>query len=178
MGRAVIYTVNMRQKIAYIDASNLRFWVAQSGWMLDYKNFRSWLRDKFGVTKAILFMGLIPEYAHLYNYLQDIGYEIVFRPTLTSKDGKTKGNVDGELILQIVTDYYESRLEKAILVSWDGDYHCIVEFLKQRKLSITIVSPNRAYLSYLLKKTWVPIVMLDDFQNKLSQKTKKPSDMP
>ena len=46
--------MNTDKIIAYIDASNLRFWVAQSGWELDYKSFRSWLRDKFWVTKAIL----------------------------------------------------------------------------------------------------------------------------
>lgn len=159
-----------KQKIAYIDASNLRFWVAQSGWTLDYKSFRSWLRDKFWVTKAILFMWLVPEYANLYNYLQTIGYEIIFRPTLTNKEGKTKWNVDGEIILQISSDYYEWRLEQAILVSGDGDYHCIVEFLKRKNLPTIIVSPNQKYLSYLLRKTWVPIVILDDFHHKLHEK--------
>ena len=116
--------------IAYIDASNLRFGIIQSGWKLDYKSFRSWLRDKFGVSKAILFMGLVPENFELYNHLQNIGYEICFRPTITHKDGTTKGNVDGELILSIAKDFYEDKLEKALLVSGDGDYHCVVEFLK------------------------------------------------
>lgn len=103
--------------VAYIDASNLKFGVNQSSWKLDYKAFRSWLRDKFGVSKAILFMGLVSENFELYNYLQSIGYDICFRPTITNKDGKTKGNVDGELILAIAKDFYEQRLESALLVS-------------------------------------------------------------
>ena len=36
--------------IAYVDASNLKFGIEQSGWKLDYKSFRSWLRDKFGAS--------------------------------------------------------------------------------------------------------------------------------
>jgi uncharacterized LabA/DUF88 family protein len=155
---------------AYIDASNLKFGIEQSGWDLDYKSFRSWIRDKFGVSKVILFMGLIPDNFELYNYLQSIGYDISFKPTVTNKEGKTKGNVDGELILTIAKDFYENNLESAVLVSGDGDYHCIVEFLKEKKVPIQIVSPNRKYLSLLLKRTNVPIIILDQFIEKLRQK--------
>lgn len=159
-----------KEIIAYIDASNLRFWTLEDKWDLDYKAFRSWLRDKFGVSKAILFMGLIPKYAGLYNYLQSIWYDIVFRPTLTDKDWKTKWNVDGELILQIASDYYENRLETAILVSWDWDYHCIIEFLENKKVSSKIIAPNKKYLSYLLRKIGVPIILLSDVKEKLQKK--------
>lgn len=170
--------MNNIKNIAYIDASNLKFWVSQSDWELDYKSFRSWLRDKFWVNKAVLFMGLMPEYADLYNYLQSIWYEIIFRPTITSKEWKTKWNVDWELILQIASDFYEGKLEKCILVSWDWDYHCIVSFLKYKQVPISIVSPNKQYLSYLLKKSGVPIIILDDFKHKLWIKTKKSSVTP
>ena len=53
--------------IAYIDFSNLKFGVKQSGWVIDYKSFRSWLRDKFKTEKAILFMGLVPANFDFYN---------------------------------------------------------------------------------------------------------------
>ncbi len=168
----------LKNTIAYIDASNLKFGIEQSGWKLDYKSFRSWLRDKFSVSRAILFMGLIPDNSELYNYLQSIGYDISFKPTITSKEGRTKGNVDGELILTIAKDFYENNLESAVLVSGDGDYHCIVEFLKEKKVPISVVSPNKKYLSLLLKRTSVPIIILDQFIEKLQQKMKKPPDMP
>ena len=121
------------QTIVYIDASNLKFGVEQSNWSLDYKSFRSWLRDKFDATRVVLFLGLVPRHTGLYNSLQRVGYELSFRPITIGKDGKTKGNVDGELILQVAQDYYEKKLSKAVLVSGDGDYHCIVEFLKEKK---------------------------------------------
>lgn len=159
-----------KNSTAYVDASNLKFGIEQSGWKLNYKSFRSWLRDKFQVSRVVLFMGLIPDNAKLYNYLQSVGYDISFKPTVTSKEGKTKGNVDGELILTIAKDFYENKLENVVLVSGDGDYHCIVEFLKEKKIPIQIVSPNRKYLSLLLKRTNVPIVILDQFIEKLQQK--------
>jgi uncharacterized LabA/DUF88 family protein len=159
-----------KNSTAYVDASNLKFGIEQSGWKLNYKSFHSWLRDKFNVSKVILFMGLIPDNFEIYNYLQSIGYDISFKPTITSKEGRTKGNIDGELILCIAKDFYEKNLESAVLVSGDGDYHCIVEFLKEKNIPITIVSPNKKYLSLLLKRTNVPIVILDQFIEKLRQK--------
>lgn len=168
--------MNKGKVIAYIDASNLKFGIKQSGWNMSYVSFRSWLRDKFNVDNAILFMGMVSENTRLYNFLQSADYEIVFRPTLINSDGKTKGNVDGELILHIAKDYYEEKMSEAILVSGDGDYHCIVEFLKGKQVPVKIISPNKQYLSLLLKRTDVPIVILDNFIEKL--KMKKPSDMP
>ncbi len=156
--------------IAYIDFSNLKFGVKQSGWVIDYKSFRSWLRDKFKTEKAILFMGLVPANFDFYNYLQNLFFDIAFKPIIIDKDGQTKGNVDGDLILRIVRDYYENKLKKVILVSGDGDYRCVVEFLKEKKVPIIIVSPNRKYLSLLLKKTNVPIIILDELKDKLRRK--------
>ena len=121
-------------------------------------------------TEAVLFMGLVPDNAKLYNSLQSMGYHISFKPTVVGKEGRTKGNVDGELILFIARDFYENKLERAVLVSGDGDYHCIVEFLKEKKIPVFIISPNRKYLSLLLKRTNVPIIILDDFMKKLQKK--------
>ena len=168
--------MNKEKVVAYIDASNLNVGIKQSGWEMDCISFRSWLRDKFSVGQAILFMGMVSENTRLYNFLQSAGYEIIFRPTLTNGDGKTKGNVDGELILHIAKDYYEKKTSRVVLVSGDGDYHCIVEFLKEKQVPVKIISPNKRYLSLLLKRTNAPIVILDDFIEKL--KMKKPSDMP
>lgn len=123
-------------------------------------------------------MGLIPKNAKLYNFLQNIGYDIIFRPTLTNKDGKTKGNVDSEIVLNIVSDLYENRMESAVLVSGDGDFYCVVDFLKNKNIPIKIVAPNEEFLSYLLKQTNVPIIVLDNFSQKLQRKIKKPPNMP
>ncbi len=159
-----------KNTIAYIDFSNLKFGIRESGWVINYKSLRSWLRDKFNVNSAILFMGLIPGNFNFYNYLQDLSFDISFKPIIINKNGQTKGNVDGDLILRIARDFYENKLEKAILISGDGDYRCIVEFLKEKDVPVVVVSPNKKYLSLLLKRTNVPIVILEELKNKLQQK--------
>lgn len=64
---------------AYIDAANLHKGVESSAWKLDYRRFRSWIRQKFGVTDAYLFIGLMPKHADLYTLLQSMGYKLIFK---------------------------------------------------------------------------------------------------
>ncbi|TSC92939.1 MAG: Uncharacterized protein CEN89_381, partial [Candidatus Berkelbacteria bacterium Licking1014_7] len=55
---------------AYIDAANLHNGVRELGWKLDYKRFRVWLREKYSVQTAYIFIGLIPKYKDIYKSLQ------------------------------------------------------------------------------------------------------------
>ena len=55
-------------------------------------------------------------------------------------------------------------------MSGDGDYNCIVEFLKRKNIDVSIVAPNKKYISLLLKRTNVPIVVLDEFKEKINLK--------
>lgn len=66
---------------AFIDSQNLYLGIMDQGWELDYRKFRVYLRDKFRVTKASLFIGYISGNTRLYRYLIESGYELVFGPT-------------------------------------------------------------------------------------------------
>ena len=57
-----------KNNIAYIDAANLHNSITRLKWCLDYGRFRVWLREKYDVQTAYLFIGLIPKYKNLYNY--------------------------------------------------------------------------------------------------------------
>jgi hypothetical protein len=57
---------------AYIGGANLHKGVESSKWKLDYKKFRSWIRQKFNVIEAYLFIGLMPKHVDLYTSLQSI----------------------------------------------------------------------------------------------------------
>jgi len=37
---------------AYVDGANLHKGIAELGWRLDYRKFRVWLLEKYGVSKA------------------------------------------------------------------------------------------------------------------------------
>lgn len=159
--------------IAYIDAANLHKGIDSLGWKLDYRKFRSWIRQKYGVEEAYLFIGLMPKHAALYTALQSAGYTLVFKEVVYDGAGKAKGNCDADLVIRAMRDYFENGSTKTILVSSDGDYAPVVNFWLEKDVSCTVVSPAPLKrCSILLKKTGVPILCLDDVKHKLSYRPK------
>ena len=159
---------------AYIDGTNLYKGIDELGWQLDYKKFRIWLSDKYSVNKAYIFLGYIAANSVLYRNLQNWGYVIVFKQTLLNKQGETKGNCDAEMILQTVSDMYEQNYEKAVIITGDGDFTCLVNFLNERNRLKTTLSPNHKKASILLRKA-VPdkILFLDRFKDRLEYRKNK-----
>lgn len=157
---------------AYIDGANLHSAVKVLGWDLDYARFRIWLKEKYSIERAYIFIGLVPRYKNLYTYLQESGYTLIFKETVSDGHGKIKGNCDADLVLQAVRDFYEKKCDSALLVSSDGDYSSLVSFLHEREGCIGIVSPGKN-CSILLKRTNAKIYYLGDQQNNL-QKEKAP----
>ena len=89
---------------AFIDAQNLYLAIKNQDWTLDYKKFRQYLKDKYKVEVAYLFIGYIQANNDVYQNLQKCGYILIFKEAL--QIGKLiKGNCDGELILQAMIDF-------------------------------------------------------------------------
>lgn len=135
---------------AFIDSQNLNLATKALGWKIDWRRFRVYLTDKYSVQKAYLFIGFVEEHADLYKSLQEKGYILIFKPTLKYKDGKTKGNCDAELVLQAMIDFQE--YEKAVIVTGDGDFHCLVDYLIKKEKLAKILIPNQMKYSALLKR--------------------------
>lgn len=154
---------------AYIDGANLYNGVRDQGWLLDYKKFRVWLSDKLGVTKAQIFIGLDPRQSDLYRRLQEFGYILVFKPTITDINGKIKGNCDADMVLNIVRDVYETKDVKAVVVTSDGDFYSAVELLLNKQRLLRIVSPSPK-CSILLKRTNAPITYAHEIKTHLELK--------
>jgi uncharacterized LabA/DUF88 family protein len=151
---------------AYIDGANLHKGNKSLGWKLNYKKFRVWLSEKYGVKTAYLFLGLIPAHNKLYEFLQEAGFILIFKQVVYDGNGKPKGNCDANLVLHAVCDTYENKYNKAIIISSDGDYAELVDFLKQKSKLRTVVSPNNK-CSYLLRRQNIPLLYLDSQRNKL-----------
>jgi len=159
---------------AFIDSQNLNLGVLALGWKLDFKKFRVYLEDKYGVSKAFIFIGYIEGNQLLYTALQKFGYIVIFKPTLTyEKDGEThtKGNVDADLVLHTMIEY--QNYSKAIIVSGDGDFHCLIEYLQDNDKLLKVIAPNWNRYSSLLRKFIKNMVFMNLLREKL-QYTKKP----
>ena len=135
---------------AFIDSQNLNLSIQDQGWKLDFIRFRKYLKEKYSVTKAYIFIGYMEEYKDLYKSLQEYGYVLIFKPTLKYKDGTTKGNCDAELVLQVMIDYKE--YDKAVIVSGDGDFYCLANYLAKNDKLECVLIPNQNKYSALLKK--------------------------
>lgn len=153
----------MTNNFAYIDGANLHKGIKNLGWKLDYKRFRIWLKEKYQVVEAYLFLGLIAEYRDLYVRLQEAGFILVFREVTYDREGKAKGNCDADLVLHAMKDVYENKFNQAILVSSDGDYAGLVKFLNERnKFKVILSAEPVSKCSILLKRTGVKIAYLND----------------
>lgn len=80
----------MKAVRVYIDGFNLRFGIEQSGWKLNYKSFRSWLRDKYGATEATLFLGLVPDKFELIIAFNHTDMRLSFAQHLPLKTARSK----------------------------------------------------------------------------------------
>lgn len=163
---------------AFIDSQNLYLGVKSQGWKLDYARFRVYLKDKYHIEKAFLFIGYVMGNEALYTALQKAGYIVIFKPTLEVKKGKTvkiKGNVDAELVLHSMIEY--PQYVQAIIISGDGDFHCLVEYLVGKKKLLALVVPNRKGFSALLRKFMEYVVFLDELKEKIKE-GHYPSDEP
>ena len=150
----------MKKEIIYvfIDSQNLNLSVLNEikdkrtkkityqGWKLDFKRFFVYLQQKYQVEKAFLFIGYREKYKQLYSWLK-------------------KGNVDAELVLHSMIEF--KNYDKAIIVSGDGDFHCLIEFLEEKNKLFRIFVPNEFSYSSLLRKFNRKIAFVSRLKSKL-----------
>ena len=135
---------------AFIDNTNVHKGIGMLGWRLDLVKFRKLLSERYGVTKAYMFIGYIPGNQDMYRDFQNWGYTLIFKPTLPNKHGEIKGNCDAELVLQAMIDL--DTYDKAVIVTGDGDFQCLVKHLRKISKLAYVISPNRQWCSILLKR--------------------------
>lgn len=150
---------------AFIDSQNLNMSIGSNihykgrriyyGWRLDFEKFRRFLKDKYKVEKAFLFIGNMEGQEELYEAMKQAGYEVILKPTTsyTDEEGNVtvKGNVDTDLILYAVGREY-SNYDKAVIVTGDGDFLSLIEYLDEKGKLGKIIIPNKVRFSQLLTK--------------------------
>jgi len=157
----------MFKVFAFIDSQNLNLGVRSQGWKLDWSKFRQYLRNKYNVTEAYLFIGYKPGNEGLYTDLQKMGYLVILKPTMELPDKTVKGNVDAELVLHSMLQY--NNYEKAIIISGDGDFFCLVEYLAKEKKLLHVLTPNKHY-SKLYKPYSGFVIRVDQLKGSLEKK--------
>ncbi len=100
---------------------------------MDFKKLRVYLKDKYQVEKAFLFIG------------------------------------DAELVLHTILE--KENYDKAIIISSDGDFHCLIDYLIDNdKLEIVGIPNEKKYSSFLKQEKIKPFLrFLSRQENKLKK---------
>jgi uncharacterized LabA/DUF88 family protein len=153
---------------AFIDAQNVHKGIKSLGWRIDWLKFRTYLKDKYLVDTAYLFIGFIQSNQDLYSKLQKAGYILIFKPIIMDGDGKAKGNCDADLVLHTLLE--KDNYNKAVIVTSDGDFYSLVRYLYENKKLEMVLSPYIETCSKLLKKeAKEKINYMDNLSNKIGK---------
>ncbi|MDR2063989.1 MAG: NYN domain-containing protein [Candidatus Nomurabacteria bacterium] len=172
---------------AFIDSQNLNLGISHDvisqrgrhiyeGKKLNWRRFRHYLREKFGVSKAYIFIGMMPGNNKLYEHLQTCGFTLIFKEVVefVNKKGETevKGNVDTDLVLWAAAREF-ANFDQAIFASGDGDFLSLYQFMEEKGKLLKILVPNRFRYSKLLKSHFHDyLVFVSDKVNLLQPKQK------
>src|SRR3990167_4893072 len=125
---------------AFIDGQNLNMGIKKLGWNLDFRKFHYYPQQKYGVTKAFFFVGMVEDQADLYSNLLSMGYDLILKPTVEHKEGLVKGNIDADLVLHAMIEV--NNYDKAVVISGDGDFYSLYEYLQNQNKLGKIIVPN------------------------------------
>lgn len=158
--------------LAFIDGQNLHLGTKEEGWKVDLIKFRIYLKEKYKVREAYYFLGYVSdEQEELYSNLQKAGFIVVFKEHHFSSVGKKKGNVDSDIIFEMMKNLLDNNadFQKIVLVSGDGDYKKVVDYLIKKEKFEKILFPNKKFASSLYKKLTVKYF---DYLNQIEVKKK------
>lgn len=165
--------------IAYIDGQNLYMGTTlrEEPWEIDLLRLRIYLEKKYHVKKAYYYLGYVQDgsrYEELYDEIQSAGFVLVFREHNSAMLGKKKGNVDSDIILSIMKRVYKKEdFDKIVLVSGDGDYRGLVDFLIEENKFEKILFPDQKRASSLYKsitRMYFDDLSKDDIKTKIEKR--------
>ena len=141
------------KNLAFIDGQNLHLGTSENGWKVNFKRLRVYLKENYNVDEAYYFLGYISEKEQdLYNNLQKAGYIIIFKSHNEELIAKKKGNVDTDIVFEVMRNLIDNKdFERIVLISGDGDYKKMVEYLIKKDKFSKILFPNKKFASSLYK---------------------------
>lgn len=165
-----IIMVGRENNYAFIDSQNVYKGVYRDlGWKIDWARFRVYLKHKYDISNAYLFIGFMPEHNDIYDELQKAGFILKFKPVLPDGGDGVKGNVDADLVLQAMIDY--PNYDRAVLVSSDGDFYSLARHLYNNQKLLAVLSPHKKTCSHLLRKSAKDKMMyMDTLREKLAKR--------
>lgn len=154
---------------AFVDNENVNVSVQRMWRKMDRSRLRKFLKKNLQVEVAYMFMGYIKEYEPMYELFRDAGYELIFKKVIQWDHIPNKWNIDADMVLHAMI--HKDTYDQAVLVSGDGDFASLAEYLLSVDKLRAVVVPNKERSSWFLQEAaeW-RFLYLDGFKKRLQYK--------
>ena len=85
----------------------------------------------------------------MYLSLQSAGFIVVFKEQVGDMKTSKKGNIDSDLMFHAMKSLIDEaeKFEKIVLVSGDGDFKILVDYLVKKQRLLKVLFPNKVFAS-------------------------------
>lgn len=139
-----------------IELKNIKFadCTCGSAWEVDLYKFRIYLAENYGISEAYYFLGYLQdENSELYKVIQKAGFIVIFKEHNKLSKSKKKGNIDTDMVFEVMKSLIDHQdFNKIMLISGDGDYKKMIQYLISKSKFLKILFPNKKYASSLYKE--------------------------
>ena len=135
-------------KIAlFVDGTNLHSTARALGFDIDYKRLLREFRSRGTVLRAFYYTAVVEDQEYtairpLIDWLDYNGYTVVTKAAKEFIDASGRRKVKGNMDIDIAVDAMEiaGHVDQIVLFSGNGDFCPMVEAVKRRGVSVTVVS--------------------------------------
>ncbi len=136
-----------------IELQNIKLSDCSCGtaWEVNLTKIRVYLKENYKVSEAYYFLGNLQDRnEELYKEIQRAGFILVFKEHHNKAKSRKKGNIDADLVFEVMKNMVDNpEFDQVILVSGDGDYKKLVNYLILKKKFRKILFPNKEFASSL-----------------------------
>jgi uncharacterized LabA/DUF88 family protein len=128
----------------FFDMSNLYFAARDLGIRIDYTRLLDFLVSGRRLHRAYAYMAVATDDAAavpFLTWLRRNGFRVITKPLKRFSDGTTKGDLDMELAVDLLTQ--AQYIDVAVIVSGDGDFTYLVDRAQRLGLRVEIASTPR-----------------------------------
>lgn len=128
----------------FFDMSNLYFAARDLGIKIDYTRMLEFLVAGRRLYRAYAYMAVAPEdqtAIPFLTWLRRNGFRVVTKPLKRFSDGTSKGDLDMELAVDLLSQ--APYIDVAVIVSGDGDFTYLVDRVQRLGLRVEIASTPR-----------------------------------
>lgn len=161
-------------KIVYIDVQNTHRKTLDYDRIIDRKRFFVYLKEKYKVDVIYYAVGYVSKYQRFYDELERIGYAMLFKKTIMLPNGEIKWNVDIDIAIRSIYDLWKHGLEKAYLVTNDGDYNTLIQTLIDEWVFGWLLAPDAKTASRLITQISWTIVDIQRIKHLIQKQKDSP----